>query len=118
MDQYAMLPNCTFILLYRKINSNEIISCRNCLAVKKWTNNWMNCSCLPQCDSVDYTIVNRRPHTLIDRDSRQLEVNTYVTKSRIKRDLLFSIDYLIGRYRWIVYLFHFIYIICEFIISF
>lgn len=60
----------------------------------------MNCSCLPQCDSVDYAIVSRLLKSLFRyfENSRSLEVNTYTSKSRIKRDLIFSIDYLIGRY--------------------
>lgn len=57
----------------------------------------MNCTCLPECNSVDYTIVDREIEILRDLErERRLKVMTYVNKSRIKRDLLFSIDYLIG----------------------
>lgn len=68
-----------------------------CLLERNWSENWVNCSCMPLCDSVDYFIVNRQLDDFYERDSRMLKVTTYVNKSRIKRDILFSIDYLIGR---------------------
>lgn len=98
-----MLPNCASdckirgFLLKAKSFSTWLIYCRNCLAAHNWGDYWMNCSsCLPQCDSVDYSIINREYEMYYYRDSRILKIKTYVNKSRIKRDLLFSIDYLIG----------------------
>lgn len=77
--------------------STKFFFSRNCLATQNWSGNRKNCTCLPECNSIDYTVVNRELEILTRMENRVLTVKTYVNKSRIKRDLLFSIDYLVGK---------------------
>lgn len=93
-----MLPNCMYYFEIQFVHFQpDLFFCRNCLAANNWREHWTNCSCLPECDSIDYAVVNREYSSLQSGDIRILKVVTYVNKSRIKRDLLFSIDYLVGR---------------------
>lgn len=104
MDQFVMYPECNYnfysyesflseMILFLKIWLN---SRRICLAKNDWSKYWANCTCLPLCDSVDYSIVGT-PSVEATGSTRMFVINTYVNKSRVKRDLLFSIDFLVGK---------------------
>lgn len=82
---------------------------RICLAKHNWTEHWINCSCLPLCDSIDYDIREKSPDVWMGT-TRMFTINTYVNKSRVKRDLLFSIDFLVGKHLLrCIYIFIFIF---------
>ncbi|XP_031634385.1 sodium channel protein Nach-like [Contarinia nasturtii] len=63
-----------------------------CLSKKNWTEYRIKCSCWPQCNSVDYSII---PTAKFDIRQSDIFINSKIKKTRIKRDLKFGIHFLI-----------------------
>lgn len=84
---------------------------RSCLSRKKWITKPMECDCVPSCNSIGYSLVHHMFKESYDNSTR-INIYTDAPKSRIKQDVLFSIDFLIGKSHNIlifIYLFFLLY---------
>ena len=69
---------------------------RICLSKSRWNENRNNCSCLPQCNSVDYSFTQSLDHRSIG-----FNAESFISTRRLKRDVKFSIHYLIGNFHFL-----------------
>lgn len=71
---------------------------RICLSKGSWRQNSLHCPCHPSCNSIDYTLTYRGNH-----DDYSFRIETEVRKIRIKRDVLFSTDFLVGLLYYVLF---------------
>ncbi|XP_055295186.1 uncharacterized protein LOC129564958 [Sitodiplosis mosellana] len=65
-----------------------------CLSRNRWNETRSNCTCLPQCNSVDY-IFTRTSTIDSPLESNMITANLRIPKTRLKRDIKFGIHYLV-----------------------
>lgn len=80
------------------MNNNFTISHRICLSKNRWQKNRENCSCFPQCNSIDYSFVRT---FFPASETRFITTIPRVSGTRLKRDIKFDIHYLIGAFQLI-----------------
>lgn len=68
---------------------------RICLHRKNWTQMFYSCDCLPSCESISYSFVHQEYH---ESNQGSVYVSSESPITRIKRDILFDSDDLIGKW--------------------